>query len=282
MENTPQPIVIKSGSGLGAGGVILGGLVLAGLGFGAYKLIKQAKENSAEAKLDTPEGQIALQLKNVFDKFPVSDSDYRATWLQVNAENKDQVFKIYRNLTGRNLSDDIASHISSGTQAQATKTEKYNSKPGRLFSIDASNNIKFEVMAGDLIRFNPGQTSPITGYNATMGIILNEIKNADLLNKLKKDPKTSPLTVSISIKPSAKLFKVVSTKEIPYESMKKAEGFYKYIKPFVNSRKVFAAVQILAGYHPTTKKPVYLWIDARDMVTLKPTLKGLGIIQLVS
>lgn len=287
MENTQtQPtMIIKSGSGIGIGGALIGLAALAALGYGGYKLIQQGKENSAEAKLDTPEGQIALQLKNVFDKWPVSDSDYKAAWLQVNATNKDEIFKIYRNLTGRNLSDDIASHVSSGAQAQATKTEKYNSKPGKLFSIDSGNNIKWEIAKGDKIRFAPGQVAPINVYTSPFGIILNDIKSPDLFNKLRKDPKTVALTISISVKPTAKLYPVLAIKEIPYDGMKQADDNLKYLRPYIKVRKVFAAVQVLAGINATTKKPIIWWIDARDMVTFKQQIKGtegIGSVNLIA
>lgn len=280
MENSNTPIIVKSG-GMGAAGTVITLALLTAGGFAAYKLIKQGKENSAEGKLDTEAGQIASELKVVFDSWPIDKAAYLRIALRINSANKDDVYKIYRKLTGRNLSDD-ETKLPSGVKERATKVEQYNSKPGRLFSIDANNNIKFEIAAGSLIRFMPGQTTPVTAYNSAFGIILNEINNAELLKKLKSDPKTAALTVSISVKPSAKLYKVVQTKEIPYESLQQAEGFFKYVRPFVKTRKVFAAVQILAGYHPTTKKPVYLWIDARDMVTYKPQMKGLGSLALIA
>lgn len=272
--NSNNPIVVKTG-GIGAGGAILSLLLIGGGSYAAYKLVNQRKKNSAEKELDSEAGQIALQLKNVFQSFPVSDSAFQSAWLQVNASNKAEVFRLYRNLTGRNLSDDISKRITPSAQARSTKVEQYNSKPGKLFSITGDNKIKFEVAKGDFIRFAPGQKTPIKAYNSPFGIILNEINNPELNKKLKSNPNTVAATVSISIKPSARLFKVEQTLEIPYEGIRKADGFFQAVRPFVNTRKVFAAIRILAGINPATKKPVYLWIDARDMVTSKQ-LKGLG------
>ncbi len=191
---TQAPIIIRDGGGgVGTGGIIV--LVLAGasaLYFGNRYLKKRA-ENKAEADT-SPEATIANQLKVVFDKFPVSDADYRTVALQITNENQPKVRELYRKLTGRNLTDDIANHIGAGNQAKADKIKAYNSKPGRLFSITPDNKIKFEVVKGDLIRFAPGQTTPVTFYNNPFGIILNDVKDLKeyqpLLKKLKSNIKT--------------------------------------------------------------------------------------------
>lgn len=286
-ENHEREIVVKSGGGIGNSGTIA--LVVGGaaaLYFGK-KYLDQRKENAAEAQTDTPEGQIALQLKTVFDKFPVSDADYKAAWLQVNAQNKAKVFELYRNLTGRNLSDDIASHISTDSQAKATKVEKYNSKPGKLFSIAADGKIQFEVSPSAQIRFAPGQTTPVNMYTIPTGILLKEIEalpnGKAAVDKLRKDPATAVNASVFQLKPSARLFTVTAVKEVPFKALQEATGWTKYLRPYVNTSKTFAMVQILLGTDPTSKKKILRWIDARDMVTAKQkTVQGLGNLHLVA
>ncbi len=266
MENS-NPIIVKSPTSPVTylfGAAAIGGALLFG-----YKFYKQQQEKAGEKELDTDAGRIALQLKNLFDSFVVNDADFRRIYTQVNNTNSDQVTKLYRQLTGRNLTDDIASKISSKSVSNAQKIVTYNSKPGGLFKIDENENIVFNIGRNDLIRFMPGQTTPIKAYARPQGIILRELNSNQLIENLKKDPKTAPATVSIDIKPSARVFKVVNTMQIPFESVQRASGWQKYLR-FVNTRKVFAAVEIITGVNKKTNKAITAWIDARDMVTFKP------------
>lgn len=278
--NTQQPttMVIKSGN-TGWVAPVVGGVIIIGGFFAVKKFLSQNALNKAEGDT-SPEGQIANQFKNVFGakgstNLWVNDVDYQAAALLLNNDNKKAVFEKYRALTDRNLSDDIANHISPSLQVKAAKIQQYNSKPGKLFSIDMNNNIKWEIVKGDRIRFQPGQTSPITAYNSPVGIILNDIKLPEVFKKLRNDPKTAALTVSIGLKPSALTYTALELKEIPYDGYKVADDAYKYIRPYVKVRKVFAAIRILAGYNKK-KQPVFYWIDARDMVTFKKAIKGVG------
>lgn len=275
MKTENQPTIVKS-SNTGAGAYIFRGLLLLGTGYLGYKAFKQGQENSAEKQLDTEAGQIALQLKNLFDSFVVSDSDFRRIYAQVNSSNSDEVAKIYRRLSGRNLSDDIASKISSKSVSNAQKVFKYNSKAGGLFRIDENERIVFTVGAGDMIGFAPNQKTPVKIYNIPFGIILRELNSPALIENLKKDPKTAPATVSIDAKPSARQFRVVKTMELPFASVQRASGWQKHLR-FVKTRKVFAAVQILLGTNPKTKQPVYGWIDARDMVKIEKLNGVMGL-----
>jgi len=282
--NTEQsaPIIIKSG---GAGGVALPLIGVAAL-IGTYVLvvkpaIAQSRENKAEGDT-SPEGQVANQFKNVFGpkdnaNWVVNDSDYKTAALLLTNANKELVFKKYRALTDRNLSDDIAKHISPDIQSKASKIQQYNSKSGKLFSITPEGKIKFEVVKGDNIRFAPGQTTPVTFFQTTGGIILKEINDAKLTKKLASDPKTVLNTISISVKPNTRLFPVLATREITYSGIQTASDFFKYVRPYVKTSKTFAAIQILVGKDPKSGKPVIMWVDARDLVTFsKKPLKGLG------
>ncbi len=266
MENS-NPIIVKSPTSPVT--YLFGATAIGGALFFGYKFYKQQQEKAGEKELDTDAGRIALQLKNLFDSFVVNDADFRRIYTQVNNTNSDQVTKLYRQLTGRNLTDDIASKISSKSVSNAQKIVTYNSKPGGLFKIDENENIVFNIGRNDLIRFMPGQTTPIKAYARPQGIILRELNSNQLIENLKKDPKTAPATVSIDIKPSARVFKVVNTMQIPFESVQRASGWQKYLR-FVNTRKVFAAVEIITGVNKKTNKAITAWIDARDMVTFKP------------
>ncbi|MCC7050173.1 MAG: hypothetical protein IT239_00120 [Bacteroidia bacterium] len=266
MENS-NPIIVKSPTSPVT--YLFGAAAIGGALFFGYKFYKQQQEKAGEKELDTDAGRIALQLKNLFDSFVVNDADFRRIYTQVNNTNSDQVTKLYRQLTGRNLTDDIASKISSKSVSNAQKIVTYNSKPGGLFKIDENENIVFNIGRNDLIRFMPGQTTPIKAYARPQGIILRELNSNQLIENLKKDPKTAPATVSIDIKPSARVFKVVNTMQIPFESVQRASGWQKYLR-FVNTRKVFAAVEIITGVNKKTNKAITAWIDARDMVTFKP------------
>lgn len=281
-----SPIVIQEKGG--SNGVVLPiigiGALFAGYQFILKPYLAQLKENKAEGDT-TPEAQVANQFKAVFGpkdhpNWVVSDSDYQAAALLLTDSNKKLVFEKYKALTDRNLSDDISKHESSDVQSKAAKIQQYNSKPGKLFSITPDGKIQFEVVKGDKIRFAPGQTTPVNFYSSSFGIVLNELNNPELNAKLAKDPKTAASTVKVSVKPSAALYTVISTKEIPYSGMAENSGFFKYVKPYVNVSKTFAAVQI-GILSKKTGKPVLLWVDARDLMTFKKTaVKGMGTVNL--
>lgn len=276
------PIIIKEGGSSGITQYVALGLLAAGALYFGDKYLTERKADKAEGDT-SDEAKVANQFKTVFGgrddkKWYVNDADYKAAALLLNDANKKRVYEIYKDLTDRNLSDDIASHISPENQAAAAKIQQYNSKPGKLFSIDNDGNIKFEVIKNDYIGFAKGQTAPVTVYNDPFGLLLNEIKTSPsypkLISDLKKNPKTSPYTVSVGISPSTKKYLVLETREIPVTGTKEATDYLKLIRPYVKTKKVLAAVKILAGYDKN-KKPVYAWVDARDMVNSK-TVSGLG------
>ncbi len=266
-------IIVKSGGGV-AGPAVIGVGLFAAYFFVIKPMISAHAENKAEGDT-TPEGQVANQFKAVFGpkdspNWVVNDADYKQAALLLTNGNKKLVFEKYRALTDRNLSDDISKHINPANQAAAAKIQQYNSKPGKLFSITPDNKVKFEVGKGDTIRFVPGQTSPIRVYAQPMGIALNDVKDAKayamLLSKLKADPKTVSLTVSVQVKPNAKVYPVVETKEILWSGIQESTSFFKIFYPFVNTKRSYAAIKIQTGNDPKTYKPVYAWIDARDMI----------------
>ena len=278
-SDTSSPIIIREGGGIGTVGIVAAVLGVGGAVYFGNRYLKQRAEAKAEQD-SSLEGQIASQLKLVFDKFPVSDADYRTVALQITDSNKAKVYQLYKSLTGRNLSDDIASHIGAGSLTSAIKIQAYNSKVGRTFSITSDNKIKFEVMKGGIIGFDPSKKSSVTFYNNAIGIVLNDLKNNSIydsvLKRLKSDRSTVALTVSIDIIPSTKRFKVVETKELPFDGLKSTGDFWEYLRPYVRTRKNFAAIKIMAG-KDKTGKIIYAWVDGRDMVSIKKTeIKGIG------
>lgn len=269
-------------------------LTLLGLGVAGYFIIPKILANHAEtvAEGDTsPESQVANQFKSVFgpkdnSNWVVSDSDYQAAALLLTDQNKEKVYTIYKGLTDRNLSDDIAKHISSGVQSKAAKVQSYNSKKGKTFSVTPDNKVAFEIVAGDTITFNPGSTTPVTVYNNPMGVVINDIKDnqyyTKVLAQLKSNPKTVPITVSTQVTPSKKTFKVIATKTIPWSGIQaSAAEFEKIIRPYVKTQKTYAVIQILAGTQAKTNKPVYAWVDARDFTLAKKGVKGIGTASLI-
>ena len=264
-NNTPQPYIINAGGSSSLKPI----LVFIGLGvagFFGYKAVKKYQENQAEKNLDTPEGQIALQLKNVFDKFPVSDNDFRAVYLQVNSSNKDGVFKQYRLLTQRNLSDDIASHIGKSTLTKSVKTEAINSKKNGVIKIDASENIIFSILKGSPVVFTD-PTKPVTLYATTKGLLWH-LTAADVRGKI-----TAYEAVKVSVLNYKDIMRVDSFMLLPYEGIKFSTDWTKYFRPLVNTRKIFAVVRIIILNKQKQKK--YLWVDARDL-SLYDSLKGLS------
>lgn len=280
---TQSPIIIKQGGG--ASSAIVPVVVVGSLFAGYFFVLKPylAKRAAGLAEGDTsPEGIIATRFKTVFGERGnkntyVSDVDYKAAAALLTNDNQKKVYEIYSKLTDRQLSDDIANHISPDVKSKADKIQAYNSKPGKLFSV-IDNKVKFEVVPGDFVRFAPGQKTPVTAYFKPFGIILNDLKGNDIyaefLKKLKSDPKTVPFTVSVPIKPSANAYKITAVKEITWGGVQKAEPFFwKFSRPFVNTKKSFAAIQILVG-KDTKGKPNLVWIDGRDMVAYKATSKS--------
>lgn len=261
---TQQPYIINTGGSSAAKPIVLGVLALAGAYFGK-KAWDSYQKNKAEGNLDTPEGQIAMQLKNVFDSTVVSDEDFRQVYLQVNSTNKDKVFKEYLGLTGRNLSDDIANHIGKTALTKAVKTEAINSKPDGVIKIDAEENITFGISKGSKVVFtNPKQATWL--YATPDGIIWN-------LTAKDVQPKISPFDkIKISVINRKDVMTVEKTMILPYNGVKLAQDWTKYFRPVVNTRKVFAIVRI--GIKDSKGKTKYLWCDARD-ISLVTNLKGI-------
>lgn len=258
----PNVTVIKSGGGIGAGGVAIGAGVLIVGGIFLKKYIDQQKKNASEKELDTPAGAIVLQLKAVFEDFPVSAEAYKRVALQITPDLKDEVYRLYKLNTTRNLSDDIATKIQSQAQNTVAKQEKINNTVATVLKITPDDKIQFLIAKNSLVRFEPGSKLPIPLFLNPLGIVTGA-KPTYLLQ------------------PSAYNFKVWDTREVVFEGVKAAEGWQKYIRPYVRSRKVFAAVQIVLPMvdKKTGKKSyVTLWGDARSFRMGKGTnfLRGLG------
>jgi hypothetical protein len=251
------------------GGVVKPIAILVGIGGAVYLGKKQwdkYKESQAEKSLDTEEGRIALQLKNVFDATIVSDSDYKRVALQINSSNKDKVYSLYKALTQRNLSDDIAAHINTDTLMQTNKTEVINSKPNGVIRINANDDIEFLVTSGSKVRFTIPQKA-VNVYAFPEGLLY------DMADKDFK-PKISELQkVKATISNRTDVFTVTAVKILPYNGVKLAKDWTKYFRPVVSTRKVYAIVRF--GLKDKAGKMRYMWCDARDLsLVTSSSLKG--------
>lgn len=226
-------------------------LVKAGIGVGLFyvgrSIYRDWKKSQGEDEINTPEGQIAQQLKNIFNSFPVDDAAYRRVMQLVNPGNDNKVRDIYKLLTGRFLSDDEAAHIEESTQETQAKQYKINSTPGSLISI-VNDKIRFNVGPGSLVRFAPGQTTGIQLY----------------LNPEDIATGASPVAV---MPPNSKYWKVSQVRLVPIEGLAMRKDWKILFAPIiplfaaVRTRKEYAAVQIdlSAGQGKT-----FAWANATD------------------
>lgn len=240
------------------------------LGFIAIKkLVAAHNENKAEGD-SSPEADIATKLKYVFGNTPVDDAAYQTAAALITDSNRKEVYRIYKQLTSRNLSDDIGNHINVNAANFSDKIQKVNSKPGKTASITPEGTISFEIVKGDYVRFAPGQTTPITVYNSPFGLVIDRLKNIprypEMISKLKNNPKTVALTISVQIKPSAKQWPVVSTQEITMADLTKQTGFWSIVGPYSTNKNNIAALQIVGGTNLKTGKPVLVWVNAHDVI----------------
>lgn len=262
MPQSTQPSTIVVSSGGGSTKTIVLGLLAVGGAFFGYKAFEKYKKNQSEKELDTEAGQIALQLKNVFDSTIVSAEDYRVVAIKINATNKDDVYKIYRGLTQRNLSDDI-SRLPSGTLVRAAKTEAINNKPNGVIKIRGTDDIQFLVSKGSKVKFTDSNKA-ITLYANPKGLIYD-------LSDPKVKPKISALDrIKVVVSKRKEILTVDGTLIFPYDGVKLAEDWTKYIRPIVATRKVFALVRVAVKAQSGFK---YLWVDAREL-SLASNLKG--------
>lgn len=270
-ENQPQvPYIINTGNSSAVKPIVAGVLIL-GAAYGGYKIYQKYQKNQAEKNLDTPEGQIALQLKNVFDSTIVNDEDFRQVYLQVNNTNKDEVFKQYRLLTQRNLSDDIAKHIGKSTLTHSIKTEAINNKVGGVIKIDANENINWLISKGSKVNFTDPKKQ-IVLYPTTKGLLWN-LTVSDLRPTFAKTNNVSIIdTIKATVIGRKDTMTVMAVMLLPYDGIKLATDWTKFFRPIVSTRKVFAIVRIEILDNKKNKK--YFWVDARDLST--HSLKGLG------
>jgi len=231
-------------------------LVRVGIGVGLFfwgrHLYNNYLKSKGEAEINTPEGQIAVQLKNIFNAFPVDDAAYRRVMQLVTAANSEKVRDLYKFLTGRFLTDDESKHINANVQESAAKQYKINNTPGTLITI-VNDQIKFNVGRGSLVRFAPGQTTPISLY----------LKAEDIATGVK------PAAV---MPPNSKYWVVADIKLVPIEGLKMRSDWKVIFSPIVplfavvRTRKEYAAVQIdLSGGQGKT----FAWANATDFRTQK-------------
>ena len=248
------------------GGLIVGAFFVAKKALAAYQL------RQGEKSLDTPEGQIAMQLKNVFDSTIVSDEDFRQVYLQVNSSNKDEVFKQYRLLTQRNLTDDIGNRIGKETLTKAVKTEAINSKIDGLIKINSNEEIDFLVSKGSRVKLT-NSNKAITFYPFTEGLIWDLTAN-ELRKPLPEEKK-----MKFIISGGKAILTVNAVKLLPYDGAKFSKDWTKYFRPVVKTRKVFALVRVEL-FDKNSKKRI-LWADAREFSKVT-SLKGFTISDLIS
>lgn len=223
----------------------------------AKQLYEDYQKQKGEETINTPEGQIALQLKNIFANTPVDDAAYRRAMQLVTPANETAVRDSYKLQTGRLLSEDEAAHINTHVQETAAKQYKINSTPGSLISI-VNDTIKFNVGPGSYIRFQPGQKTPVGMYYT-----------AEDIAKDKPAPVTMP--------PNSKLWKVSNVKLVDVNGVqlrKDWKAVFAFINPLwlaARTHKQFAAVQIDVSGNGKT----FMWINATDMRTWDKPLKGI-------
>jgi hypothetical protein len=262
-NNTPMPYIINTGGSSALKPLVYLVGIGAALFFGNKAYIKW-QERQAEQNIDTPEGQIALQLKNVFDSTIVSDEDFRTVYLQVNNSNKDKVYTEYEKQTHRFLSDDIAKHIGKDTLTHSVKTEAINNKKNGVIKIDGNENINFLVAKGSKVTFTD-PTKAVTLYATTKGLLWNLTAN-------EVRPKINPFdNIKVSVINRKDIMLVDAVLLLPYNGVKLVTNWQKYFRPLVNTHKVFALVRIAIKAKNGSLK--FLWCDARDLSTVE-TLKG--------
>lgn len=256
------PYIINAGSSSAAKPIVIGALIVGAAYFGK-KAFDKYQEGKGEKATDTPEGAIALQLKNLFDKKIVSDEDFRMIYLGVNSSNKDEVFKIYKLLAQRNLSDDMK-RINTSTLTKSAKTEIINNKKDGVIKINTNDDIEFLIAKGSTVKITDLQKS-VTFYGSPNGLLW--YLTASDMRKI--------ITASDKIKASIvgkNLSMIVdSTMILPYSGIKLTADWTKFFKPLTNTRKVFAIVRV--KIQKADGKQLFLWVDARELSKITP-LKG--------
>ncbi len=277
MEDTkkppaPAPYIINAGSsGIAKPLIIAGGLGVA-LYFGK-QWWDQRQKNKGEQNLDTPEGQIAMQLKTVFDPYFPSVDAFKAAYVAVNNSNKDEVMKQYRLLSGRNLSDDIA-RLPPDVVKKAAKVEEINNKQDGVIRISASEDIQFMIAKGSKVVFtNPAKATDL--YATPKGFLW-----------FMAAPESKPVVstyekIKATVVNRKDVLEVDAVQVLPYAGVKLATDWTKHFRPFVKTKKVYAIVRIKMKATDGTYK--YLWVDAREL-SMAPTasVKGLGLIDLAA
>jgi len=258
-----QPVIIRSG-GSSVLPIALSAVAATALIIAGKKYLDNQKKNAGEDIIDTPEGQIALQLKTVFDSGIVSDAEYRRIAQQITPANKDAVYDAYKKLTGgRFLSDDISKRIKSGTQQTVDKQTAINATPGTLLKI-VNDQIQFLVGKGDKVIIAPTLKS-LPAYLKELQVVQN---GANAYINIPNNPSRSYL------------FPVLQVKEVELKGIKESEDWTKYFRPYIRTRKVFAAIQIAAPTKLDANGKVIgtiaLWVDARNMRLIQKPLKGIG------
>jgi hypothetical protein len=265
----PTPYIINTGNNSSAAKyLVIAAIVGGGLYFGK-QAYDQYKKNKGEEELDTPAGQIAMQLKAVFDPMFPDKNEFKRVYVQVNNTNKDDVFKAYKLIAGRNLSDDMAK-LPPDVVSKAAKVEEINNKQDGVIRIDSGENIQFLVAKGSkVVITNPAKA--VNLYATPKGLLW-------FMSAPESKPAVSAYEkIKATVINRKDVHEVDAVQTLSYNGVKLATDWTKLFRPFVNTRKVYAIVRIKIKATDGSFK--YLWIDARELS--KPAgMKGLGITDL--
>lgn len=216
----------------------------------------KAKEE-AEKSLNTPDGQIAQQLKSEFEKFGKIDAKkYTIIMQAVSPDRIPNIATIYKGLTGRRLTDDIGNEVSYETQQRTNKVAAWNLDAYSTVNV-INDEIKTFVGKGDKIRFRPNQTEKIPVFKTVQGFHTGKIYKM--------------------LEPSRLAYSVKDVFQSPRESIvwKDRYDLIPFALP-VRNRKVFVLAVI--NISSVKGKADMVYADLTKFITLKPheTVSGLG------
>lgn len=227
-------------------------LIFGGGGYYLWSIIKNKisdkNKGEGEAELDTPQGQIAQLLKTEFDRFgKIDPTKYVTIMAQSKPADLDKIARLYNLLTGRRLTDDISSNVSTETQNRAKKIQTWNNNAYSTINI-IDDKIIYKVKKADKIRFTPAQTTAIPYY---------------------KNPSDIANTAMGMLQPSKGAYTISDFKEVTVKSTIWKQRYDLVPLPLpVNTYKKFAMALINISY--VKGKPNMVWVDLTKFITLLP------------
>jgi len=264
------PYIINAGNNSSTAKWVVIALIAGGGLYYGKKYLDERKKNEGEEALDTPEGQIAMQLKTVFDSYIPSASAFKAAYVAVNSTNKDAVFKEYKRITGRWLSDDIAK-LPPDVVQKAAKVEEINNKQDGVIKISANEDIQFLVAKGSKVVFtNPAKATDLYATPKGMLWFMSAPESKPAVSALEK--------IKATVINRRDVLEVDAVQTLPYAGVKLATDWTKMFRPFVKTKKVYAIVRVKIKATDGTFK--YLWVDARELSKAASGVKGIGFVDL--